>query len=418
MPSAHARIGPSSLARVRRCPGSVRETEGVARRSTEWAAEGTVLHEIADQCLTFGLDPDHYIGLTLAADGFSFVITEDMALCMVPGLDWLREQPGLLYSETRVMLDPWLPGQFGTTDVGIYDPETETATVFDWKFGVGVPVTAPFNDQIRAYGLGFFQTVLKPLGYTPKRWRLIIEQPRCAGGGSFGAPWEISHDELLAFGADLDAIWAAVSDPNAPLKAGPKQCQFCDAKGRPPAPGALTGCTTYDAFHLELIDSKFDDLDEQIAEEMPLRLPSALTAARRSHLIQHAGMIEKFFAKLHEDALADAIAGNPIPGLKAVEGRRGDRKWRSDELDLLAAQGLLESVLADKTFNRKLISPAEAEKALAPKRKSPGHPVTWAALQKLVTQSAGKPVLAPEDDERPALLTVDQKFDEEDDLLT
>lgn len=410
---AHARIGPSSLARVIRCPGSVRETAGLPRTTTIHAAEGTLLHEIAANCLELGLEPQDFAGRTLIADGHAFEVTPDFVECMVPGLDWLRDQPGEVWVERRVRLDPWLPGQFGTLDVGLYDSASRLATVFDWKFGAGVPVSVFENEQLRAYGLGLLETILRPRGIEPERFRFIIEQPRCRGGGSFGEPWEISTAELLEFGEVMAAAGRAADEPDAPLVAGEKQCRFCDARNRRPKPGQLSGCATYDAFMLDVIGAQFDQMD---AGDDPV-LCRDLTAERRSWIVKHAKLFEQFLAKLHDDTMEDARAGKPTPGLKLVAGRRGDRKW-SDEA---AAEALLVGALGDGAFVRKLKTPAAAEKELAPKRGKPGKPVEWASLVQLVTQDDGKPVLVPEDDERPALKTVDQKFDDDadpDDLLT
>ncbi len=410
MTAKHARVGPSSLSRVSICPGSVRETADLPRRSSVFAAEGTLLHEIAADCLECGWEPRDYVGRTLAADGHVFEVTETLVDCMAIALDWLREQPGEFFVETRVSLDAYMPGQFGTSDVAWWRDDTRTVAVFDWKFGAGVPVLAKGNKQLRAYALGVVDTILKPRGIVPEWVELYIEQPRCAGGDRYYNPWRISYDDLLAFGEELKVLWARIDDPNAPLVASAEGCQFCEARNRSPQPGALSGCGTYDAFNLALIDSKFDDLDDGVAFGATPRLPrpDTLTAERRYYIVRHAKAFERWLAKLHEDSMAAASSGLPDPGSKLVLGQKGNRHWINET----AAETLLVNSLNEQAYTRKVKSPAQAEKDLASRRGKTAHPGVWDELLPLIDQAEGKPILVPVEDERPALKSVEDRFDE------
>jgi Protein of unknown function (DUF2800) len=404
----HAKIGPSSLSRVAECPGSVREYEGIPRKSSIYSAEGTLYHEIAADCLELGLEPHSYDGKVMSADGFTFVVDPEITDAIIPALDWLRNQPGRLFVENRVSLEPWMPKQFGTLDVGIWDEESETASIFDWKFGAGVPVYAVNNKQLRAYAIGFYETFLKPLGITPKRWRIIIEQPRCRGGSNFGTPWEITHEELMEFGPEMSRIYQSSQEPNAPLKAG-DHCQFCDVKKR------KTGCRAYDDWMFESAGIKFDALDEAVETEQPIKLMahSMITPERRSAIVRSMGEVKKWLDRLHANTLEDAIAGLPTPGLKAVAGGKGDRYWG----DANKAEALLTKAMGDEAFTKKLKTPPAIEKVAAPTKRKPGKPELWADLKLLIRQDEGKPALVTLDDERPPLKTVDQMFDDEDDLI-
>jgi hypothetical protein len=400
----HARIGPSSLARVIRCPGSVRESQGVPRTSSIFAAEGTVLHEIAAACLDFDMEPDDWVGATMSADGFDFEITSELVACMYRALDWLREQDGEFYVEKRVKLDKWMPDQFGTCDVGIWQPKTETVVIFDWKFGMGVPVQAFENEQGCAYALGFVDTYLTPLGIRPKHVRIIIEQPRCAGGGNYSEPWDISYDRLLEFGGMMRWAFKQANDPQAPLTPGPKQCTFCDARLRRPAPGDVTGCGAYDRHLAQMFGADFDDLDAG-SEIAP---PENVTALRRSLIVRNAKTVEKWLAQLHDDSITAAEHGQPDPGMKMVAGRKGHRKWK----DAKKAEVLLKQALHDEAFTFKLKSPTGAEKDMLPRKGKEGHPKTWVKLEKLIDQDQGRPVLVFQDDDRPALPSLSDQFDD------
>lgn len=399
----HAKIGPSSLARVIRCPGSVRESEGAPNITTEFAAEGTVLHEIAANCLEFGFEPEDWVGLTMSCDGFDFEITDDLVSCMYRGLDWLREQSGEFYVEKRVDLTYWMPEQFGTCDVGIWQPDLDRVLIYDWKFGAGVPVQPHGNEQARAYALGFVASYLWPRGIRPKNVRIVIEQPRCPGGGTLAEPWDISFDDLLEFGGVMRHTYVQANDPHAPLIPGPKQCQFCPAKERTPAPGDMTGCHAYDAHMLDLFDSKFEDLDG----DDPITPPTNLTPLRRAKIVREAKTLEKWLALLHEQSIQAAEMGQPDPGMKLVAGRRGHRRWTREK----RAELILKIILHEDRFTRKLKSPAQAETSFR-KVRSPRADRAMALLHKLIKQDEGKPVLVDTSDDRDPLPTVVDAFDD------
>ena len=48
MPGEHARLSASSSARWLACPPSVKLTEGMPEKESEWAAEGTEAHRVAE----------------------------------------------------------------------------------------------------------------------------------------------------------------------------------------------------------------------------------------------------------------------------------------------------------------------------------------------------------------------------------
>lgn len=412
--SAHARIGPSAFSRVIRCPGSVKLTENLPYRTNRAAAEGTVLHDIAAYCLEFGFEPSDFHGQVHTVDGFTFTIGEDEGeldpSCMQEGLDWLREQPGILFVETRVSLDPWLPGQFGTLDVMIWDPATGRLTIYDWKFGQGVPVKALENEQAQGYALGGVETLL-PAGADVKEVHIIIEQPRHDEGGRYDDPWITTIDQLMTFGDVLKATWDEVHAENPRISAGRKQCHFCDAKEQPGANGNLSGCSTHDAWVLTVFGvDQLEDLDEQIATGSPIKLPVDVTPERRAHIVKNADLVKKFLTKMHEDSLDAARFGTPDPGMTTDIGRRGARKWTDKE----KAELLLRKALRDDAFNRKLKSPAEAEKSLKPKKGKPGDPDTWAALGELITQEPGKLILVEASEARPGIPPITDQLDDLD----
>ena len=410
--AAHARLSPSGADRWMTCPGSVRlierlTLEGAVRqdRTSVFAAEGTAAHEVRALSLDLGLDPHDFIGREFDADGFTFDVTEEMADHLMPGIDWIREQTAprasgkqdVMVVEDRTDLGHFLPGQFGTLDLGIL--RDDAIIISDLKFGAGVPVDAVQNRQLMIYALGFWFTYGHGRRPLARRVILNIDQPR-AGGMKF---WELDRSDLLAFGEEARAAALAVDDPDAPLVASEKGCRWC------PVRQTEWGCATYDQLMGSLTASALLDLDDESPEMFP---PERMTPERRYYTVRHAHLVTAWLAKLHEDSLRAAEAGRPDPGSKAVTGQKGDRKFNDQD----AAEAILvDAIGKDSAFTRKLITPTRAERLMKPGRKRKGHPEAWDALKELVTQSDGKPILVPVEDGREALTsTLDRLLDDDD----
>ena len=78
----HSALGASSAHRWMACPGSVRlgkERGASTSRSGRAAAEGSVAHDIAAECLLLDREAWEYIGETRSHDGWDFVVDQEMA---------------------------------------------------------------------------------------------------------------------------------------------------------------------------------------------------------------------------------------------------------------------------------------------------------------------------------------------------
>jgi hypothetical protein len=389
---AHARLGPSSSSRWLRCPGSVNflEDEEVDETGSIPAAHGTILHSFMEDCLRDTLDPFDFAGETREHDDHKLTLTDELAEMLLDGLDKIDTLPGKLFIERRVNLDRWMPGQFGTLDVGIAGKRM--IHIWDHKFGFN-PVNAVENEQLMIYALGFWDNIARHIT-DAKKFRLHVFQPRIPNGGG---EWDVTLDELLVFGKEVKVKAAATYGKNAPRIPGPKQCGYCD--------GAKTlRCKEYADYNLAILFDEFDDLDDRMKMGVSPRLPkpSALTPERRSYILEHRGMFEKFLDRLHADTLDDALKGLPTPGLKAVNGKNPPRKWKGEEVPT----AILSKALGDEAYTRKILSPTQAEKQLPPK--------IYAKLEEHVDKGKPNPTLAPEADARPALRNILDEFEDLD----
>lgn len=399
--TAHARLSPSGCDRWSTCTASVAlidklhlEGEIGDRESSEWSAEGTVAHEVREMCLKFGLDPHHFIGAVISADGFTYTVDDEMAGHLQPGIDWVRQHTSQPHVEIRVDLSAWLPGQFGTCDTGWLNRLLSTTALYisDLKYGAGVPVEAIGTKQLRLYALGVWDYLGRP---QVEKVVLNIDQPR-AGGMKF---WEITLDELLAFGEEMQAVYRKIESGDVEFKPSHKACRWCPVKK------AEGGCPVRDRWLMEMA------ADACPTFHIPGYEKQNLVGERRWQIVQHAPDIRARLAELHEESLAAALNGKPDPGSKAVEGDLGDRRFK----DKKKAEELLTAVLGDKAYKpRELIGIGDVEKLVKPGRKKAGHPDTWAALQAILDRPPGKPKLVPEDHQRPALVRWEDDFDDLD----
>lgn len=395
----HARLSPSGAERWMVCPGAPRMEDRFDDETSEYSSEGTAAHTVREMCFTHGFEVTDLVGQLIQADGLFFEVTLEWAHYLQPGIDRVRESKADWVFEYRVVMDPWIPGGFGTLDTGGILPDL--IIIDDLKFGKGIIVEAEKNKQLMIYALGFWENYAKALTKA-KQFLLRIDQPRVTGQGS---EWYVSLDELLAFGDEVKAAVARVSEADAApeddlidfLNPTPKGCQFCRAARN-------SACPKLDQFVVDLLGLKITDLNTLKKRVLKMANIDELTPERRSYILENKSLISSWLNNLHANALNAAIQGDEVPGFKAVN-TEGDRAWA----DLEAAEQFWESKMpAKEIYDRKLKSPAQMEKIAGTRN--------WAKAQGLIVRAEGRPALVPLSDKRPAIIPLVDLLDELDDM--
>lgn len=399
MAGRHAICSPSGAEGWTACPGWRGGGD-----SNRYSAEGTAAHDVAAACLIDEVNAHRHIGRVIHVDGFEIKVDEYMAAHVQKYLDYVRAETrdGTLLVEQRLSIEHITgePEAEGTSDAVIL--RSDTLTVVDLKFGMGHRVNAQQNKQLMIYAHAAVRA-FDSLGDIT-RVRLAIHQPRL----DHISEWECSVDDLEAFAHDArKAAYLALSG-SPDRNPGDAQCRWCSHKAACPA---LTNHA------LTIVADDFVDVTREVAPQLASideRL-ATLDEATLGRLMGSVDLIEDWCKAVRGRVERQLLDGIAVPGWKLVEGRRGARKW-ADEGE---AEAMLKTMRLkhDQMYDYSIVSPVTAEKLA---RAGAIGPRQWPKLQSLITQTDGKPSVAPESDKRPALVmaaTVDD-FDDVSNLIT
>jgi len=370
--TAHAKLSASGSHRWLSCLGSVDAEKGFKDSSSAAAQEGTAAHELAEIVLQNGGNCHALIGKPLIETS-THTVTEEMADYVQQYVDYVTGVGGEQFYEERVDFSEWVPEGFGTSDViAIND---DTLDVIDLKYGKGLRVDADENSQGMLYALGAYNEYGMIYGF--KTVRIHIVQPRL----DHISVWEISTPDLLKWGAWVAEQAHVIQEGDAPRNPGEKQCQWCKAKATCPALKSYTE---------KVIMSGFDELDTPNAD--------TLTDAQLQLALESKKLIVSWLDAVEGLVNERLQKGEEFPGFKLVSGR-SLRKW-GDEGEATRA---LEGLLFEEAYEKKLLTPAKAEKALGKARAKD--------IQGLIVKPEGKPTLAPKSDKRKSISISVDDFD-------
>jgi len=379
--SGHAKLSPSGAHRWMVCHGSVALEAPFPDSSSEFAAEGTLAHEVAAKCLESGVEPSALIGQKFNIDGFDFTVDQTMADHVKDYMKLVREyaEGGELLVEKRVRIGHLTgeEGAGGTSDAIII--KGREIIIIDLKYGMGVRVDANENPQLMLYALGalYEYEVLGDFDTVT----MVIHQPRLNHVSEYSIP----VSELLTFADDVVSAADKVRWEDPVLVPGEKQCRFCKAKAT---------CPALRAEMAEVVSGAADISD--FADMIPNVVSSETSDNYLPVAMSKVELIEQWCKAVRAETERRLLAGQPVTGYKLVAGRAGNRDWR----DAKAVEEMMKKTFRmrdDQVYDFKLISPTKAEKVFKE------NPKRWANLQEQITRSEGKPSVAPATDKRPAM---------------
>lgn len=396
----HALLSPSSAKKWLNCPAALACEFGLPNESGQAAVNGTVMHLVAETVLNRvikgdDITADKYKGVYALNEGKgpikalvkpekgAVLITDDFVSQVNKYVDYCRpiiDAAELVEVESRVNLTRVLhPGvemngaplqTFGTADLVAVMPDG-MLIVGDLKTGRH-KVLAKENKQMMLYALGLLR-VYKRL-YDITAVRLVIFQPYAGGADE----WDTTPEALEQFGKfaqgrALKAIDAFQRGKKglkpADFRPGNDACRWCRFAEKCNAKRRMAGGPVSGDIQLEpQMEMTLDQLKAEY-DKLPL-------------MRQHIADIEKAM-------YAALMRGEPVEGLKLVEGRPGNRSWSdTDKVEQATNDhwGLIHKEV--------LLSPTEAEKELTPEM--------WAKVESFVIRKPGQPSIATADDKRPA----------------
>lgn len=400
MAGNHALLSPSSAEKWMGCPGSLLMEKGEPDTGSKYADEGTAAHFLASECLIHGAPPTTHLRKRIEVmpdgarwqgaliEGPWFEVTDEMEAAVNSYVQAVRKyaEGGFLFVEQRLQITTWTgePDACGTSDAVVLTADGELIVV-DLKYGMGELVSPERNKQLMIYALAAHEEF--SLVGDIKSLRLVIHQPRISGPQE----WACSVEELLAFGEDVkvsakQALDCYQGDIPPALNVSDAACRWCKAAYK---------CPARDAHVTKTLGADFDDLTKGA------QIPPVGTGEELAKKLAACDLIEQWIKAVRGKVEAELFAGHPVPGYKLVQGKRGARSW----IDEMQAEAVLKSMRlkVEDMYDMRVISPTSVEKIFGEKGSAPSVK-RWNKLQELITQSEGKPSVAPESDKRPALV--------------
>lgn len=429
---AHALFSPSGAHRWLECPGSLALCQDVEDKSSEYAAEGTAAHTLAEWVFAdTGRNALAYEGRIIEVEEadatYEIEVTEEMCNYVQNYVDAVMERldnysnlgeiASLKFEVERQVDFSHVVGeedQFGTVDAFAVVEYVNGDTILflgDLKYGRGVAVKAPENKQLKTYSLGALHEHDLTHNVVRIDTAIFMVRKEYISEHSYDVSEIEEFAEVLDEGASKGKDAIRVYNKHGACKAfelylnpGESQCRFCPVKG---------SCKALARNSMKAMSEKFDDLDsfdepetrEEIVTAIDDIKTGKLTPEELGRLMDMSELVDDWLRAVRQHVFAELNLGRKIPGYKLVEGKRGARKWSSE----LEAEELLKSMRLrlDEMYTRKLVSPTQLEKIL----KKDKTTRRWTRAKTLITQADGKPSVTTADDPKPALV-VASEFDD------
>lgn len=363
----HAILSPSSAKRWIHCTPSALLAEAAGSKTSVYAEEGTLAHEIAEHALTRYLEGSYepIIDEELPIKGEHLknpLFSIDMANYIRDYCDYVIDEgyemqkadgESKMYLERKVDITDYAPDSFGSVDVTL--ESDKTIHIIDLKYGAGVKVTADYNEQMMLYALGALKAAASK---DITNIRMTIAQVRLDHYDTF----EMSKGELLDWAEKVlkPAAKAAIQGKGKQVIGS--WCGFCPVKAQ---------CRA----QRDAILADFDEKPE----------PLLLSDEEVTDLIGKIDTYKSWIESVNKYVYDRAIRGHKWNGYKLVAGRSS--RVITDEAKI--RQALLNEYLEDEVLNIKLKGIGDLEKLL-------GKKVFSARFGDVIESRPGAPKLVPE----------------------
>ena len=374
MPGNHALLSASSAHRWLNCPPSVRLSEGISDKGSEYAREGTDVHSLCEYRLKklLGMeatDPTEHLDWY---NGEMEECAENYASYVLELLEKAKEicaDPVVLL-EQRVDFSRFVENGFGTADCIIISDGA--MNIVDYKHGKGVEVSAENNPQMMLYALGALE-IFDGI-YDIEEVRMTIFQPRI-GNISVSV---MSKDALLEWANGELTEKAALAYEGGGEFACGDWCRFCKAKAV---------CRKRAEENLKMAQYDFAPAD-------------TLDETEIAAILDRTDELAAWVTDVKDYALSQALQGIRYPGYKMVEGRSA-RKYINED-----AVAQVVSGAGYDPYTHKVLGLTEMQKLLGKQKFNE-------LLAAFIVKPQGKPVLVPDTDKRPIMNTANDDFKEE-----
>lgn len=394
----HALLSASSSHRWLECPKSATLEQTVERKTSSFAEEGTLAHEIAElklRLLKREVTPqqfkkehkrlkgsklynpemedhtDTYVAYVFQSCCTTSNSSEVLETIKEVGLSdsSLESAPAYLYIEVKVDLGQIIPEGFGTSDAVVLNPFDKAIEIVDLKYGKGERVDAENNSQLMLYALGVFYA-FEPF-FDLEKVKITIVQPRLDNIST----WSISVKDLIDWAENVvrpQAKKAILGEGE--LKTG-KHCRWC---------GVKPVCKAWAKQAEEIAAANFEFVNPDLIDE-----------AKILELYKILPTFKAWVSEVENYVLQKALEGKQWEGFKLVEGR-ANRKYtdESSVIELLLKEGYSREQVVKETLK----GIGEMEKLLSKK-----DFVRLLESSNLVVKPKGATVLVELSDKRPEI---------------
>lgn len=378
----HALLSASTAHRWLTCTPSARleQAEGIEECSV-YAEEGTAAHELAEIKLSFYFgkidDNIYYRRYEEFIEKYGKYYNKEFEEYVDKYVEYVISQTkGLkdfhILLETKVSYANIAPQGSGTADVLIITEDT--VHVIDLKFGVGVPVNAIENPQLRLYGVGALN--LFPNSKTVK---MTINQPRL----DYVDTEVLDKMTLLKWAIEFVKPRAEMAiKGEGVLQSSEKACKFCKLRGK---------CKERANTQLALAQEEFLIVDDR------QKMIESLSEEQISNILETAPVFMDWFKDVQAYAFGQAMQGVKIPGFKLVEGKSNRIITDTKKVkEILMSMGFTED---------DLMKPREMQ-GISNLERLVGKKVFAEVCKEYLVKPQGKLTLAPESDRRPEVNTL------------